>query len=117
MRQNVREECIMIKQFFVSCAAMSLAVIAISTFTSPVFTASAATTCTEFKVRLSNQTAKDAATDIPSWAAGERPCKVPNEDGKGFATRLLTAKYGAGNYPVGAGSEYSKIQKFGDRAF
>ena len=80
-------------------------------------TAFAASTCSEYKVRLSNQTAKDAATDIPSWAAGERPCKTPNEDGKTFASRLLTGKYGAGNYPTGAGSEYSKLQKFGDRAF
>jgi hypothetical protein len=78
---------------------------------------SVAATCSEYKVRLSNQSAKDAATDIPSWAAGERPCKTPNEDGKAFATRLLTAKYGAGKYPTGAGSEYSKLQKFGDRAF
>jgi hypothetical protein len=73
--------------------------------------------CESYKVRLANQTAKDASTDIPSWVAGQRPCKTPNEDGKAFATRLLSAKYGVGSYPTGAGSEYSKIQKYGDRAF
>jgi hypothetical protein len=105
----------MTKCFFSQLLAVSAAVIVTAT---PFATNSVlAATCIEYKVRLSNQTAKDAATDIPSWAAGERPCKTPNEDGKAFATRLLTAKYGAGKYPVGAGSEYSKIQKFGDRAF
>ncbi len=59
--------------------------------------------------------AHDAATDIPSWAKGEAP--LLNENGKSFARRLLDEKYGAGNYPTGPGSEFSKIKKYGDRAF
>jgi hypothetical protein len=39
------------------------------------------------------------------------------EDGKGFAKRLLDEKYGADNWKTGAGSEFNKIRKWGDRAF
>ncbi len=58
---------------------------------------------------------KEAATDVPSWAKGQRPSS--NESGKKFAGRLLDAKYGRGNYPKDPGSEFNKIQKWGDRAF
>jgi hypothetical protein len=58
---------------------------------------------------------KDAASDVPSWAAGERPFVW--EKGRDFAERLLDGKYGRGNYPTGPGSEFSKIKKWGDRAF
>lgn len=34
-----------------------------------------------------------------------------------FLSRLLDNKYGPGNYPQGARSEFSKIQKWGDRSF
>ena len=83
-----------------------------------ISSANAATfSCSEYKTRLANQTAREAATDIPSWASGERPCKNPNETGSAFAKRLLDAKYGAGNYKTGTNTEYSKLQKFGDSAF
>jgi hypothetical protein len=57
--------------------------------------------------------------DVPSWVKneGHKPRKNPNEDGKAFTRRLLDGKYGPGNYAVGADSEYSKIQKYGDRSF
>ena len=67
------------------------------------------------KTRIPGQTGEEAAKDIPSWAKGERP--LTTENGKQFAKRLCDEKYGAGNYDTGAGSEYGKIKKFGDRAF
>ena len=39
------------------------------------------------------------------------------ESGKDFAKRLLVAKYGEENFPKGPGSEFGKIQKWGDRSF
>jgi hypothetical protein len=67
------------------------------------------------KMPKAGLSAKEAAKDIPSWAQGERP--FVNENGKTFAKRLLDAKYGPGEYPTGPGSEFSKIKKYGDRAF
>ena len=64
------------------------------------------------EIRLSG---KEGAKDVPSWAKGTRP--LTTENGRQFATRLLDAKYGKGNYPTGPGSEFSKIKKWGDRAF
>jgi RHS repeat-associated protein len=58
---------------------------------------------------------KERSTDIPSWAQGQRP--KPGENGRQFATRLMDAKYGPGNYKTGPGSEFNKLQKYGDRAF
>ncbi len=58
---------------------------------------------------------KEAADDVPSWAQGERPRTT--ENGRDFAQRLLDGKHGAGRYPTGPGSEFSKIRKWGDRAF
>jgi len=58
---------------------------------------------------------KEAADDVPSWARGERPRTT--ENGHDFAKRLLDKKYKARNYPTGPGSEFSKIKKWGDRAF
>ncbi|MGV8040649.1 MAG: RHS repeat-associated core domain-containing protein [Thermoanaerobaculaceae bacterium] len=58
---------------------------------------------------------KEGAKDIPSWAKGQRP--RAGESGKEFARRLLDEKYGPGNWRKGPGSEYSKLQKYGDRAF
>jgi hypothetical protein len=46
---------------------------------------------------------------------GQRP--LTTENGRQFAERLLGEKYGKGNYPTGPGSEFSKIKKWGDRAF
>lgn len=67
------------------------------------------------KVRKPGLSGHDAATDIPSWARGERP--LLNEKGRDFATRLLDQKYGPGNYRKGPDSEFSKLQKYADRAF
>ena len=59
------------------------------------------------------QSGKDKASDVPSWAAGQKP--RPGESGKDFADRLLGDKYGEGNYPKGPRSEHNKIKKHGDR--
>lgn len=56
-----------------------------------------------------------AAKDVPGWVRGERP--LLGEKGRDFASRMLDDKYGPGNYPRGPGSEFSKIQKWADRAF
>jgi hypothetical protein len=69
----------------------------------------------QYKTPRSGISGKEGAKDVPSWAKGERP-KV-NESGKDFAKRLLDKKYGEGNYDKGPGSEFNKIQKWGDRAF
>jgi hypothetical protein len=69
----------------------------------------------QYKTPRSGVSGKEGAKDVPSWAKGERP-KV-NESGKDFAKRLLDKKHGEGNYDKGPGSEFNKIQKWGDRAF
>jgi hypothetical protein len=46
---------------------------------------------------------------------GQQP--LATENGRDFAGRMLDEKYGVGNYPTGPGSEFSKIKKWGDRAF
>lgn len=58
---------------------------------------------------------KEKASDIPSWAQGEKPFKF--ENGKKFAKRLLDQKYGQGNYDTGPKSEFNQIKKWGDRGF
>jgi RHS repeat-associated protein len=58
---------------------------------------------------------RQRASGVPSWAEGRAP--YIGENGKGFAHRLCTEKYGAGNYPTHPGSEFSQIKKFGDRGF
>jgi hypothetical protein len=69
----------------------------------------------QYKTPKSGVSGKEGAKDVPSWAKGERP-KV-NESGKDFAKRLLDKKYGEENYDKGPGSEFNKIQKWGERAF
>jgi hypothetical protein len=69
----------------------------------------------QYKKPKSGVSGKEGAKDVPSWARGQRP-KV-GESGKDFAKRLLDEKYGEGNYEKGAKSEFSKIQKWGDRSF
>ena len=49
--------------------------------------------------------------------AGHKPCKNPNKSGNQFAKRILDAKYGAGNWKAGPGTEHNQIKKYGDRAF
>ncbi|MFM7852549.1 MAG: hypothetical protein ACKO96_11695 [Flammeovirgaceae bacterium] len=68
-----------------------------------------------FKRPKSNLLGKEGAKDVPDWAKGNKP-KI-NENGDKFARRLLDEKYGKGNYQTGPTSEFSKIKKWGDRAF
>lgn len=62
------------------------------------------------KKKKSGLSGKEAATDMPSWAEGERPRTT--ENGGDFAKRLFDDKYGPGNYPTGPGSEFNKIKKW-----
>jgi hypothetical protein len=65
------------------------------------------------KKKQTKQTGKEGATDIPSWAKGQKP--RTGESGKDFAKRLLDEKYGSGQYDTGPRSEYNRIKKYGDR--
>lgn len=67
------------------------------------------------KTPIPGLSGKEAASDVPSWARGERP--YVGEDGNSFAKRLMDGKYGVGKYDANPGSEFSRIKKFGDRAF
>ncbi|MFT3765897.1 MAG: DUF4150 domain-containing protein [Minicystis sp.] len=58
---------------------------------------------------------KEAASDVPSWAKGNRP--YVGEDGKTFAKRLCDNQFGKGNYDTGPRSPFNQIKKWGDRAF
>ena len=60
---------------------------------------------------------KDKATDIPSWAKGERP--YTGENGKNFANRLMNERYGKGNWENNANRmrEFRQLQKNGDRGY
>ena len=58
---------------------------------------------------------KEGASDIPSWAQGKSPYE--GESGNDFAKRILNDQYGKTNHPTGAGSEHSKLKKYGDRSF
>ena len=67
------------------------------------------------KVPRPGVSGKEGAKDVPSWAKGQRP--RAGESGKDFAERLMDDKYGEGNYKKRGTGEYSKIKKWGDRAF
>jgi RHS repeat-associated protein len=69
----------------------------------------------KYKKPKPNISGKEGAKDVPSWAKGERP--MEGENGDKFSRRLLDKKYGKGNYPTKSQTEYSKIKKWGDRAF
>jgi hypothetical protein len=68
-----------------------------------------------FPAKASKQNKKDRATDIPSWAKGQKP--NPGESGKDFAKRLLDKKYGSGSWKKDPGTEYNQLRKYGDRGF
>ena len=53
---------------------------------------------------------KEKATDVPSWAKGNRPYK--GENGKEFAKRLFDEHYGEGNWNT-KDPDFSKIKKWG----
>lgn len=76
-----------------------------------------ATAATHFMsgLKRTSGSGKQRATDIPSWAQGQQP--KPGENGRAFAKRLMDERYGPGNYKTGPGSEFNKLQKYGDRAF
>lgn len=59
--------------------------------------------------------AEAGATDIPSWAEGEKP--QVGESGKDFAKRVMDEKYGKGQYKTSPNSEFNKLKKYGDRHF
>lgn len=67
-----------------------------------------------FKKRLAHQSGKEAATDIPSWARGTAP--YVGESGREYAKRVMDKRYGIDNYSKDGG-EYSRLKKYGDRAF
>ena len=54
--------------------------------------------------------AKDRATDAPSWAKQQRP--KPTERAEEFVKRILNEKYGDGGWRTGPNSEFSKIIKW-----
>ena len=65
--------------------------------------------------KKSNKSGKERATDTPSWAKGKKP--NPGENGKDFAKRECDERFGKGQYDTGPRSDYSKLKKYGDRAF
>lgn len=58
---------------------------------------------------------KEKADDVPSRFRGERPYIW--ESGADFAKRLLDAECGVGNYKTGTGSDFARLQKWGNRGF
>lgn len=69
----------------------------------------------EYKKPKTGLSGKEGATDIPSWARGEKP--FVGESGQEFARRLLDHKYGPRNYPTGPRSEFNRLRKYADRHF
>jgi hypothetical protein len=68
--------------------------------------------------RIPNQSGKEGAKNVPSWAKG-----VPRRVGEtpdAYAHRLMDMRYGRGgwnSHNKGADSEFSQIKKHGSRAF
>lgn len=64
-------------------------------------------------------TGKERGSDVPSWVKNDdegRP-RV-GENGREFAKRILDKHHGEGSWSgKGSNSEYSQIQKYGDRGF
>ena len=58
-----------------------------------------------------------AEVDVPSWCRNGGYAPKVKESGADFAKRVMDERYGPGNYKTGPGSEYSKVQKWGDRGF
>lgn len=80
----------------------------------PVLVGVAATTAGAASIlHMAKATGKESASDIPSWAKGSRP--QPGETPRQAAERVLSEKYGPGNYPKGPRSEFNKIKKFFER--
>jgi hypothetical protein len=66
------------------------------------------------RAKRPNLSGKQAANDVPSWAAGSGP--QGSENGKQYASRMMDSKYGSGNWSTSS-QEYSQLKKYGDRAF
>ena len=64
--------------------------------------------------KASKKSAKERATNAPSWLAGAMNAMPPhlNEKAQAYAKRLLDAKYGRGKWSSGPNTEYSKIVKY-----
>jgi hypothetical protein len=76
----------------------------------------------EFKKPKPGGGGREGATDVPSWARGERP--YVGESGKEYAKRVLDKQFGKGNWETGKspkgkgpGSFFNQIKKYGDRHF
>ena len=67
--------------------------------------------------KKSSQTAKEAATDIPSWAKNKGVRKKLTEDGKTAAKRVMDDEYGKDAWQDNKQrkKEYSQLKKFFDR--
>ena len=78
-----------------------------------IVSATGATAAAGLSMMASRRSGKERGSDIPSWARGERP--QPGETPVQAADRILTGRYGQGNYPKGPGSEFNKIKKFFER--
>jgi hypothetical protein len=68
--------------------------------------------------RIPRQSGKEAADNVPSWARGI-PRRV-GETPRDYAKRLMDGRYGPGNWDTedtGPTSDFSRIRKFGERAF
>jgi HK97 family phage portal protein len=71
----------------------------------------------QYKKPKSGQPAKEASSDTPSYARGERP--YVGETGDAFAKRVLDKQFpaNAGKHDDGANSDFSKIKKWAERHF
>jgi hypothetical protein len=68
--------------------------------------------------RIPRRSGKEAADNVPSWARGI-PRRV-GETPRDYAKRLMDGRYGPGNWDTedtGPTSDFSRIRKFGERAF
>ena len=66
--------------------------------------------------RIHNQSGKEAATNVPSWARGipRRVGETPRE----YAKRVMDDKFGPGGWKdTGPRSDFNRIKKHGERAF
>ena len=71
-----------------------------------------------FMERIPRLSEKEAARDLPSWARGAR--RMVGETTREFAKRVMDNQYGRGNWKeddTGPTSDFSKLRKFGERAF
>jgi hypothetical protein len=77
-------------------------------------------TPTEYKMRASGLSGKEAATDAPSWIDNWPDARPGvSENGSMFATRMMNKRYGVGRWTMKGDQyeEFNKLRKFGDRAF